>query len=105
MANTNTALQNALADAFAARFPQGSILEIRSGSKPASANTAASGTLGASITLHASPWAAASAGVVAKNGTWEATATATITAGWARLRNAADWAFGGRRTMPAVSGR
>jgi head-tail adaptor len=91
MANINTALQNAMAEAFATRFPAGSVLEIRSATKPATANVAASGTLGASIVLPASPWAAASGGAVTKSGTWEdASADNSITATWARLRNAAD---------------
>lgn len=71
-------------------FPQGSLLQIRSGS-PAGPNNAAGGTLLAEIALPATPWAAAATGSKAKNGTWQDTsADATGTAGHFRLRNAAD---------------
>jgi hypothetical protein len=91
MANINTALQNAMAAAFAARFPAGSVLELRSATKPATANVAASGTLGAEIVLPASPWTVNSNGTVSKNGVWEdPAANASITATWARLRTADD---------------
>lgn len=71
-------------------FPAGSILEIRSGA-PAGADNAAGGTLLASITLPATPWAAAGGtGSKAKQGTWQdASADATGTAGHFRLKNAA----------------
>lgn len=72
------------------KFPAGALLQIRSGS-PAGPNNAAGGTLGAEITLPATPWAAASAGSKAKNGTWQdASANATITAGHYRLRDSGD---------------
>lgn len=81
---------NATLDALVALFPAGAILEIRSGASPG-AEAAATGTLLASITLPATPWAAASAGAVAKQGTWQdASADGAGTAAHYRLRNAAD---------------
>ena len=81
----DTDIRNNLATEIATRFPAGSTVEIRTGTQPASANDAASGTLLATITLPATPWAAASGGSIAKQGTWSATAVATDTAGYARI--------------------
>lgn len=93
----DTDLRNALATAVSTAFPASSTLEIRTGTQPASANTAASGTLLATITLPASPWATASAGAIAKQNTWSATAVASGTAGYARFiggSNALDVSVG-----------
>ncbi len=69
----------------------GGILEIRSGSQPAAGNDAPTGTLLASITLPNPGWSAASSGQIALTGTWQdASADATGTAGWFRLRQSAD---------------
>lgn len=67
------------------------ILEIRSGSQPATADLAPTGTVLASITVPADAFGAAASGSVAKAGTWQDTsADATGTAGWARFRAAGD---------------
>ena len=88
--DTKQTTANALLDQFDTLFPAGSILELRSGAAPG-AGAAAGGTLLASITLPATPWAAAAAGAKAKNGTWQdASADATGTAAHYRLRNAGD---------------
>jgi hypothetical protein len=81
----NTTLRNSLANALSDNFGAGSLLYIYTGAQPASANTAASGTLLCTITLPATPWAAAVNGAIAKQGTWSGTAVATGTAGYARL--------------------
>jgi hypothetical protein len=82
----NTALRNVLADAFADLFDEG-VLEIRTGAAPGPGN-AATGTLLASVTLHAPAFAAAASGAVEKSGTWQdASADATGTAGHARLKS------------------
>ncbi len=81
---------NDLLDRYDTLFPAGAILEIRSGAV-AGAENAATGTLLASITLPATPWAAAASGSKAKQGTWSDTsADATGTAGHYRLKNAGD---------------
>ncbi len=65
----NDGTRNSLATSFGALFNSGT-LEIR---------TAADAVL-ATITLPASPFGAASAGAIAKSGTWSATASASGTA-------------------------
>lgn len=81
---------NDLLDRYDTLFPASSILEIRTGAPPGAEN-AASGTLLASITLPATPWAAAASGSKAKQGTWQdASADATGTAAHYRLKNAGD---------------
>lgn len=84
----NNTVANALLDRYDTEYPASSILEIRTGS-PAGAENAAGGSLLVSITLPATPWAAASAGSKAKSGTWSAAAGAAGTAGHFRLKNAA----------------
>ena len=85
---------NAALDAIAALFPAGSILEVYKNTIPTDADTAVGvQTLLASITLPATPWAAASARSVAKQGVWSdssANAGAADTPTWCRLKNAAD---------------
>lgn len=66
------------------KFPSGSTLTIRSGA-PTGAENAAGGSLLATITLPATPWAAASAGSKAKSGSWTVAASGTGTAGNYRL--------------------
>jgi len=83
----NTALINELVSTFEGF--EGGDLEIYTGTQPATANTAASGTLLATIVLPADAFNAASGGVLSKNGTWDDTVDATGTAGWARLSNGA----------------
>lgn len=62
------------------------ILRIYSGSLPANCAAASTGTLGAEMSLPADYMAAASGGTKAKSGTWsDASANASITAGYARL--------------------
>lgn len=80
----NTNMANAQADASMTLFDNGT-LEIRTGTQPASANDAATGTLLCTITLPADAFAAAAAGVASKTGTWSGTAVADGTAGYARF--------------------
>lgn len=85
-----TTANYALDQLYDNKFPASSILEIRSGA-PAGPDNAASGTVLASITTPASPWAAAASKSKAKSGTWQdASADATGTAGHYRLKNAGD---------------
>lgn len=81
----DTDLRNALAQAFADAFPAGSTIEIRTGTQPASANSAASGTLLATITLPSTPFGSPTGGAISKNGTWSATVSTSGTAGYARF--------------------
>jgi len=99
----STALRTNLAGAtgFAATFANG-IIEIRSGTQPASADAAATGTLLGTVTLASgaftpgSPasgltFATAADGAVSKSGVWSFNGVAAGTAGWFRLKgNALD---------------
>lgn len=85
----NDAQRSAIIEAAGDSFNSG-VIEVYSGSQPSSANDAASGTLLCTISLPADAFAAASAGVMAKNGTWSATVTVSGTAGWFRMRNSGD---------------
>lgn len=86
----DTDVVNTLADAFAALFDSG-ILEIRDGTQPSDADDAAVGTVLASITLPATAFGAAAAGVVSKSGTWQdASANASGTATWFRMKDSGD---------------
>jgi len=85
----NTTADVAL-DAIVALFPATAILEIRTGASPG-AESAATGTLLSTITLPASPWAAAGSGAVAKQGTWQdGSAPGAGVAAHFRLKNAGD---------------
>lgn len=86
---------------FASTFANG-IIEIRTGTQPATADAAATGTLLGTITLASGAFtpgtatngltfAAASGGAVSKSGTWSMVGVADGTAGWFRLKgNALD---------------
>lgn len=99
----STSLRTNLAGSlgFAATFANG-IIEVRTGTQPATADAAATGTLLGTISLNSgafvagSPtngltFAAAAAGAVSKSGVWSFNGIAAGTAGWFRLKaNALD---------------
>lgn len=66
----NVQARNGILDTGLNTLFDGGRLRIYSGSKPATANLAPTGTLLADITLPADAFAAASSGAVAKSGTW-----------------------------------
>lgn len=67
------------------------VLEFRTGSQPASADDAPTGTVVASVTLPADAFGTAAAKAVAKAGTWQdPSADATGVIGWARMRTTGD---------------
>jgi hypothetical protein len=84
-----TATRNAIADAVADLY-DGGTLKIYTGSQPATADTAPTGSLLATITLPTPAFGASSSGAVAKAGTWSVAASATGTAGYFRLKTAGD---------------
>lgn len=91
----STGLANAMLDGqlnsgSGASFADSQSLKIYSGSAPALANTAESGSLLATITLPADAFAAASAKACAKSGTWSTTASGTGTAGYYRIVGSGD---------------
>jgi hypothetical protein len=71
MAQYSVDLRDARNDAIETILGASPILELRSGSVPATCATADSGTLIASMTLPVDAFSASSAGVKAKLGTWE----------------------------------
>lgn len=86
-----TATRSTMMNAVEAALDGGSgpaTLEIRTGSQPANADAAASGTLLATLTLN-DPAGAQSGGVITMSVSPAVTATAvaTGTAGWARLKD------------------
>jgi len=99
----STALRNNLVGdtGFAATFANG-IIEIRTGTQPATADSAATGTLLGTVTLNSGAFtpgsatngltfAAAAGGAVSKSGIWSFNGVAAGTAGWFRLKgNALD---------------
>lgn len=87
MANKkNLAMRNYIAQKIGELF-NGGTLEIRTGSQPASADHAATGTLLCTISVPNPAFAAPSGGAVSKTGTWSGIAVASGTAGWARLKS------------------
>ena len=99
----STALRTALAGTtgFASTFANG-IIEIRTGTQPATADAAVTGTLLGTVTLASGAFTAgtstngltfatAASGAVAKSGVWSFNGIADGTAGWFRLKgNAVD---------------
>lgn len=102
-ARLSTQLRTNLAGStgFGATFANG-IIEIRTGTQPATADAAATGTLLGTITLNSGAFtpgtatngltfASAAAGAVSKSGVWSFNGIAAGTAGWFRLKgNALD---------------
>ena len=81
-------VRNAQLDAFETTTGATAILEIRTGTVPATCATTDSGTLLASMTLPSDWLAAAGSGAKVKAGTWEDTsANATGTAAHFRIKN------------------
>jgi hypothetical protein len=86
----STALRNEVLDNGLNATFNGHRLDIYSGSQPTTADTAPTGTLLCTITLPADVFSAASGGTISKSGVWSGTASATGTAGYARLRRTTD---------------
>jgi hypothetical protein len=86
------ATQNRQADSLGSTFYGGGNLKIYSGSQPSTADTSPTGTLLVTITLPATPFAAASSGVIAKSGTWSGVAGAgsPTNAGWFRIQTSGN---------------
>ncbi len=99
---------------FASTFANG-VVEIYTGSQPATADAAVTGTLLGTVTLNSgaftpgSPtngltFAAASGGAVSKSGVWSFNGVAAGTAGWFRLKGNAVDAGGVSTVLPRLDG-
>lgn len=88
-----TATRNAIVNALTALLDAGAgagYVEVRTGTQPASANDAASGTLLATLTLSDPAFGSAAAGTATANAvTDDSSADATGTAGWFRAYDSA----------------
>ena len=88
----NTALKNKILDGIGnsgagINFDSG-VLEIRSGTRPADANTALAGSVLATVNLPADAFAVAASGAMAKSGTWQdPAADASGTASYFTMRD------------------
>ena len=82
-----TALRNTLLDTIESTAGTAAKLRIYSGSAPADANAAVTGTLLVEMTLPSDWLAAASGGTKVLAGSWSVAATTTGTAGYFRLLN------------------
>lgn len=85
----STAARNAAGDAITALLNAGGAgtVEVRTGSQPTDPNTAVSGTLLVTFTLSSTAFAAFASGSGSLNTVASATAAATGTAGWFRMKN------------------
>jgi len=86
MPNMSISARNAQLDALASKFNSGT-LECRTGTQPASAEDAATGTLLATITLATTAFPAASGGVLTMNATASSgTVSGSGTITWGRFK-------------------
>lgn len=90
----NFALDSGLATAFDGGTGR---INVYTGTQPATADTAASGTLLATLTINTDSFAAASSGAIVMNSATSGTAVATGTAGYVRFYRTGD-------TAPASAG-
>lgn len=104
----STAARNALANAVSTLVDADAgagTIKIYTGSQPASANDAATGTLLATVTLADPAFGAASAGVITGTDPASVTAAATGTAGWWRMAdNTGDTVIDGNVTATGGGG-
>lgn len=98
------AVRNAELDARESTIGTTPTLEIRTGAPPATCATADSGSVLVTITLPSDWMAAASGGSKAKSGTWQATASATGTAGHYRIKQGATCHEQGTVSQRAADG-
>lgn len=112
----STGLRNNLAGTtgFASTFANG-VIEIRTGTQPASADNAATGTLLGTVTLASGAFTPGtstngltfgtpSGGTVSKSGTWSMVGIAAGTAGWFRLKGNGLDEGGSSATLPRLDG-
>ena len=84
----NVDLRNAWLDAIETAGGASPTLQVRTGSKPATCASAATGTVLVSFSLPADWLVAGSGGVISKNGLWTGTTSITGQPGYFRIINA-----------------
>jgi hypothetical protein len=89
MLNGSVAFRNGQAQILADTFA-GGVLELRSGSQPASADAAPTGTLLMTINLPDPALVVATDGLLIKDGDWSGSAITSGVVGWARFRTTGD---------------
>jgi hypothetical protein len=101
----STTIRNGWLDLIESTIGTAAILEVRTGSVPATCAAAATGTLLASITLPSDWMNAASGGVKTKLGTWQdATSNATGTPGHFRIYDSTGTTCGLQGTASVEGG-
>ena len=116
MVRLSTKLRDNLAGAtgFGTTFANG-IIEIRTGTQPATADSATTGTLLGTVTLNSGAFTpgtatngltfgTAASGAVSKTGVWSFVGAADGTAGWFRLKGNALDSNGVSTTLPRLDG-
>jgi hypothetical protein len=97
--------RNARLDAFVAWLGASPVLKIRTGSAPADAGVADSGTVLATLNLPSTAFNAASGGVITKTGTWsDSSADNTGTAAHWRLYQSDGTTVGAQGTVTVTGG-
>lgn len=100
----SSAVRNAMLDAIETAIGASPKLRILTGSVPADCAATQTGTVLAELTLPSDFMAAASGGVKALAGTWQATATATGTAGYYRITDSSGTTCHEQGTITATGG-
>lgn len=101
----STAVRNARLDAIETTISTSAIMEIRTGSMPANAAAARTGTVVATLSLPSDWLANASSGAKAKSGTWQDTsADAAGTAGYFTVYASDGTTVGIQGTVTATGG-
>lgn len=97
-------VRNAMMDAYEEAIGASPKLHIYTGAPPATLAAAATGTLLVEIDIPADWMSDASAGIIAKSGTWSADATAAGNAGYYRILNEAGTVVHEQGTVAAAGG-
>ena len=81
-------VRNTYTDALTAALAvNGGTIELRDGTQPATPETTATGTLGATLTLNATAFGASAAGIATAGAITSGTGVANITPTWFRMKN------------------
>lgn len=100
----SSAVRNAMLDAIETAIGASPKLRILTGSVPADCAATQTGTVLAELTLPSDFMAAASGGAKVLAGTWQATATATGTAGYYRITDSSGTTCHEQGTITATGG-